>query len=148
MDWLNAFIIPLIKITFIGGIISWIVFVVFRGISRNWKQNTKWFFKYSIRRNKYPESIVVWCYDAIEKGIGYYDAKKLLYVHNGNNMELVYETLYIYDVLVKELHSKINNKNRTKEEIKDNRKFDKNHDSSIVIGLPQFKEQKGGVNNG
>lgn len=105
IDWFQDFFKPLIIITFVGGLISWVGFYVFRGINRQWNQQTKWFLKYKIGRKSFSESTLKWCLDAIENGMGYYEAKKLLFIHNGTNMDQVYETLYIYEQVLKEFYS-------------------------------------------
>jgi len=133
---LNNFIIPTVEVTIILGIVSALSYFVGRGLSRRWKQQMKWFLKYKIARKQFPETEVQWCYNAIERGVGYYDAKKLLFIHNGQNTDLVYETLYIYDQLILELHKK--NKNRTQHEISAGRKFERGYTEIRGTEFPKF----------
>lgn len=102
IDWMNGFIIPLIKIVFIGGIVCWIGFYVVKGFWNAWSKQTKFFFKFKIFRKSYPENTLKWCLDCIDKGIGYYDTKKLLMVKMLPN-EQVNETMWIYDQILNEM---------------------------------------------
>ena len=111
MEWIKGFLIPLVEVTFFLGFVSWIGFYVGRGFLRNWTQRWKWFFKFSIMRKSYPEKAMKWSFDAIEQNLGYYEAKKILFVSNGENMDQVYETLYIYDKLQLELNKQKGGKN-------------------------------------
>lgn len=135
MDWVKGFIIPIIELTVIGGFISYIGFYVVRGLKRSWDQQTKWILKYKIPflKKKYPEETIKWCMDQIDQGIGYYDAKKLLFIHNGNNLNQIYETMFIYDQLVMELSR---DKTRTKEEKEDGRKLTRCYSKDQTAKLP------------
>lgn len=135
MPFVQTFLVPIVSLCFLGGIISWISFVSYREISRLWKQQTKWIFKYKVMRKSYPEKTIAWCLGCFDEGIGYYDAKKLLLVKNGNNLDQVYETLYIYDQLISELHSK--NNIMTKEERQDGRKYERSYSEVEAIKLPE-----------
>jgi hypothetical protein len=136
-SWMTNFLIPLFEITFFLGLVSWIGFYVGRGFFRNWQQRWKWFFKFSIMRKPYPEKAMRWSFDAIEKNLGYYDAKKMLFVNNGENMDQVYETLYIYDKLQIELSK--NNKNKSKEEMQDAQKLQRGHNEIKSTEFPSLK---------
>jgi len=135
MDWVNGFFLPLAEVVVIGGIIGYIGFFILRGLRRNWTQQTKWFFKYSIFRKKMPETTVLWCINAIENHIGYYDAKKLLYVHNGENMDYVYETLWIYDKIIMDLY-----KERKKNKIVGNMELGRGYQNIKNTQLPETKK--------
>jgi hypothetical protein len=137
MAFVKNFLIPLLEITIVGGVISYFGFYIYRGFSRLWRKQMKWFFKYKIMRKTYPDETVKWCMDAIDQGIGYYDAKKLLFVNIGHNEDQIYETLYVYDRLILELHHKKNY--RTEKEIKSGRKFERGFDATEISKLPDTK---------
>jgi len=84
-----------------------------------------------------PEPIVQWCIDAIDNGVGYYDAKKLLYVNNGTNMEQVWETLWIYDKIILDLN-KLNKKTGGN---KDGRKFERGYSKIERTELPTTESE-------
>ena len=104
MEWLKNFIIPLIEIIFLGGIGLFILFYVGRAVWNAWSKSFKFTWKYSIRRNLYPETTVKWIIDCIDKGIGYYDAKKILMVKMYPD-DQINETLWIYDKIIIELNN-------------------------------------------
>ena len=135
MSLVKNFIIPIIEIAFVGGLAGYGIYILYRGTSRSWKQQLKWTWKYKIRRKSWPEKTVAWCLNAIEQGIGYYDAKKILYIKNGQNMDQVYETLFIYDELINDFAKNIN---KTKNEKTANKKFGKNYSVIERLTLPQF----------
>jgi hypothetical protein len=99
MDWVKGFFIPLIEIVFIGGIAGTVLFVIGKAIYNGWSKSFKFFWKYKIRGNAYPESYVKWVLDCIDKGIGFYDAKKMLFVKMMPKNQ-IWETLYIYDEIL------------------------------------------------
>jgi len=101
-DWVSGFFVPLMEIVFVVGIGLLIGYWIGKGIHNAWTKSFKFILRYSIGRKKYPEQVVKWCYDAIEKGIGYYDAKKFLMVKMLPD-EQVNETLWIYDKILLEL---------------------------------------------
>jgi len=103
MDWLSNFFIPLIKAIFIFGISGYIVFIVIKAFRNAWRKSWKYSWKYSIKKRKYPEHVVLWCYQCIEKGIGYYDAKKLLMVKMCPDWQ-INETLWIFDRVIDQLN--------------------------------------------
>jgi len=102
MEWIKGFFIPLIEIIGIGGIVCWIGFYVAKGFHNAWSKQTKFFFKFKIRRKSYPESTLKWCLECIDEGIGYYDAKKMLMVKMLPDAE-VNETMWIYDQILNEM---------------------------------------------
>lgn len=113
MDWIKNFIIPTIEVVFIGGFISGGLYFVCKAFWNAWRKQGKFFFKYKIKRKIYPENTVKWVIDCMDKGIGYYDAKKFLFV-KGMSENQIYETLFIYDQILKELKGGINNNVRVK----------------------------------
>lgn len=139
MDWVKGFLIPIIEVIFIGGIASFFGFYIFRGLYRTWKQQIKWILKYNIPfiRKPMPEKTILWCMDAIDKGIGFYDVKKILFIENHNNMDQVYETLFIYDKIIKEMHHKKNL--RTEKEVEKGRKFERNFNKIVIGDLPKIE---------
>ena len=104
VDWVNGFIIPLIEIVFIGGLILWVGYYVFKGLWNAWSKQTKFFFRYKMPfiKKSYPESTLKWCLDCIDQGIGYYDAKKMLMIKMLPD-DQVNETMYIYDQILNEM---------------------------------------------
>lgn len=96
------FFIPIISLTFIFGIFGFIIFIVIKAFRNVWKKQTKWFFKYKVMRKKYPEDTVQWCFNTLNNGFGWYDAKKFLLIKMIPDDQLN-ETLYIYDQIIIEL---------------------------------------------
>jgi hypothetical protein len=103
MNWLNGFFIPLIEITFILGIVGFLLFYIGRAVRITWKRSFKYFIKYKIFRNKYPEPTIAWCLKCVDGGIGWYDAKKLMLIKM-YPQDQIYETLYIYDQVLNKLN--------------------------------------------
>jgi hypothetical protein len=68
--------------------------------------------KYSIFRKRYPEKTVIWVMNCIDNGIGYYDAKKLLFLKMVSQ-NTINETMFIYDKIL----------NQMKGGLEDGRKF-------------------------
>jgi hypothetical protein len=102
VDWVNGLIIPVIQVAIIGGVIVTVLYFIGKAFWNAWSKQAKFFVKYKIMRKKYPEHILRWCVDAIDKGIGYYDAKKFLLI-NMIPTDHLYETLYIYDQIINEM---------------------------------------------
>lgn len=102
MDWLNNFIIPIIEVVIIGGVFLTIAFFIGRAIWNAWSKSLKFIWKYKILRRKYPEQQLIFIMDCIDKKIGFYGAKKLLYINMKSQKE-INETLFIYDQVVKEM---------------------------------------------
>jgi hypothetical protein len=103
IDWINGFIIPIIELTFIGGIILFVGFYVGKAFYNTYTKQAKFFFKYKIFRKQYPESTLKWCLDAFDKGIGYYDAKKLMMIKMVEQGK-INETLWIYEQVLSEFY--------------------------------------------
>lgn len=122
MDWVNGFIVPIVKVIFIIGFVGIIAFFVFKGFLNAWKKSLKFTIKYKIFRKKYPEQIMMWVLDCIDKGIGWYDAKKFLFIKMVDE-DKINETMWIYDRVISEL-------NKQKGGIKYGREF-KGSDSQI-----------------
>lgn len=108
MDWVNGLIIPVVKVVFIGGIVGWIGWIVFKAFHNAWSKQTKFFFKYKIMRKGYPEKTLKWCLDCIDQGIGYYDAKKMLFVNMLPESQ-IHETMWIYDQILNTMKGGMNN---------------------------------------
>jgi len=104
MEWVKDFLTPLIKVIFIGGFGLTALFYTFKGFYNAWQKSWRFIWKYSIRRKKYPETTVVWCWEAIDKGVGWYDAKKILMVKSVDP-KTINETLWIYDKIISELNN-------------------------------------------
>jgi len=97
-DWL----IPIIKVSFYVGIFGFIFYVVGKAFHNAWSKQWKFIWIYKIRKKPYPEKIMVWYIEAMEKGIGWYDAKKLLMV--GGHPQ-INEILWIYDQVILEFNN-------------------------------------------
>jgi hypothetical protein len=102
VEWLNGFFVPLIKIVFVGGIIGFIAYIVCKAFYNAYTKSFKFFLKYSIFRKPNPESVVKWCMECVEKGVGWYDAKKLLLIKNVEQGK-VNEIMWIYDKILDKL---------------------------------------------
>ena len=126
------FFTPLIKIILIGGFVLTISYYVIRAFYNVWTKQVKFFLKYKIMRKKYPEKTVVWCFKAIEQGIGWYDVKKTLMI-KGIRKGTINETLYIYDQILKEL-------NKSQGGIQNGRKYKRSYskDEKQSTELPSF----------
>lgn len=133
MGILNSFIIPLIQVTFLLGIISFVVIVVYIAFRNAWRKQTKFYFRYKfpLFKKPYPEKLLKWILDCFDRGIGYYDAKKLLMVKMVPDNE-IYEILWIYDQVINEL-------NKQKGGLKNGGKFERcNSKIEATAELPQF----------
>jgi len=122
MDFVKEFLTPLIKVLFIGGFLGFIVFYVGKAFHNAWSKSFKFTLRYKILRKPLPEKKLLWCMEAIEKGIGWYDAKKIMMVAGTRKSEMN-ETLWIYDKVILELN---NNK-----EVKQNGRKYKGSNSKI-----------------
>lgn len=110
MDWVNGFIIPLVEVTLLGGLGGWILFIVGKAFWNGWSKAGKFIWKYKIRRKAYPEKTMKWILECYEKGVGWYDAKKILMVAGKPTAE-INEVLWIYDQLILELNKEQGGKN-------------------------------------
>jgi len=104
MEWVSGFLTPLIKVIFIGGFVGGIVWFVGKGFYNAWTKSWKFVWKYKIMRRSYPEKKLLWCMEAVDKGIGWYDAKKLMMIAGTKTSEMN-ETLWIYDQVILELNN-------------------------------------------
>ena len=104
MAFVQNWLIPFIKILFLGGIIGYICFIVGKAFHNAWTKQWKFVYNYKIRSRSYPEKKLLWCMDAMEKGIGWYDAKKVMMVAGTPTSEMN-ETLWIYDQVINELNN-------------------------------------------
>jgi len=100
MAFVQSWLIPIIKITFLGGIIGYIVFVIGKAFHNAWSKSWKFVWKYRIKKQKYEEKTLLWCLDASDKGLGWYDIKKILMVA-GKPTSQINEILWIYDEIFK-----------------------------------------------
>ena len=116
MEFVRQFLTPLIKILFIGGFIGFGLFYLIKAFHNAWSKEWKFIWKYSIKRRSYPETTLSWCMEGAEKGLGWYDIKKLLMV-KGMRTDVMNETLWIYDKVISEL-------NKSKGGVKNGRKFE------------------------
>jgi hypothetical protein len=99
MEWIKGFIIPLVEVILIGGIGGWLGFLIGRAVYKGWKTSGKFVWKYTIMRKQYNETTLKWVLNAIDQGIGYYDARKFLLLKDVPEMQ-VNETLWIYDKII------------------------------------------------
>jgi len=104
MDLLVEYIIPLIKVIFLGGFFGVISFFVGKGFHNAWTKEWKFIWKYNIRKKPYPEKTLLWCWDAVERGLGWYDVKKHLMIKN-TKQNILNETLWIYDKIISDLNN-------------------------------------------
>lgn len=103
MSIVSNIIVPAIKIIFyIGFFGSLIYFIGWKALWNAWSKRYKFVFRYKVRRKPYPESIVKWCIDNMQDGVGYWQTKKFLMVKNRPQKE-INEILWIYEQLLKEL---------------------------------------------
>jgi len=105
ISWFHGLIIPLIKTCFVGGIFAFIIFYIYRAFNNAYSKQMKFFWKFKIRKKPYPESSVKWIMECMDKGIGWYDAKRLLYV-KGQNENDINEMMFIYDEILKTMGNK------------------------------------------
>lgn len=112
VEWVSGFFIPMIEIIFIFGIVGFFLFYIIKGFHNAWAKSWKFFFKYKIGRKSYNEKTLKWCLECMDKGIGWYDAKKIMMVAMVNTNQMN-ETLWIYDQIISEFNNqkggKINN---------------------------------------
>ena len=103
MDWVNGFIIPLVEVVIIGGCILTVCGIIGKAIYNAWTKQTKFFFRYKILRKKYADEMVALCMENIDKGIGWYDTKKMLLLEGKLNQDKIYETMYVYDIILNQM---------------------------------------------
>ena len=102
MDWIKQFIAPIIEIIFIGGILSFIGYYVFRAFYNAWTKSWKYVLKYRIKKNPYTEKHVKFVMDCIDQKKSYYNTKKELLLRSTSENE-VNEIMWIYNQVWKEL---------------------------------------------
>jgi len=103
MEWFSGFILPIIKVVFLGGVMGWIVYIVIKAFHNAWTKSWKFVWKYKIRKKAYPEKTMDWIFSCIDAGIGWYDAKKLMMVKMTPQV-MIDETLWIFDNVITELN--------------------------------------------
>jgi len=101
MSIVTTIVTPIITTVFIGGFLLWILFMIYKGVSKSFP-NFKFFMKYSIFRKKFNEKVVEWCMDAITKDMSNIDAEKFLLM-KGIKPNRIKETMYIYDKVLNEM---------------------------------------------
>lgn len=111
MEWIKGFFIPLIEIVFFGALFGFICYYIIKAVWNVWSKQLKFIWKYKIRRKSYPEKTVEWIMNCVDKGIGWYSAKKLLMVNMMNNKDID-ETLWIYDQVIEQLKGGLKNNGR------------------------------------
>lgn len=131
IDWINGFLIPIIKLTIYGGMILVAGYFLFKGLHNAWTKQLKFIWKYKIRKKPYPEKDLKWCLDCIDKGIGWYDAKKLLLI-NMHPQDQVNEVMWIYDAIINEMQGLKGGLNRNV------REFKRNDSKTQSTELPKF----------
>jgi len=124
VDWINGFIIPIITITFLGGLFSVFIFFIIYGFRNAWTKSWKFIWKYKIRRKEYPDKIIDWLFLCIDAEINWYDAKKMMMVKMIPQPQ-INETLWIYDRIIDELQDE---KGGSKEH---GRKFERDYSKKI-----------------
>lgn len=95
MTLVQTILTPIITSVVIGGFVLWILFLIYKGISKSFP-NFKYAMKYTIFRKKFNEKVVEWCMNAISKDMSNIDAEKFLLM-KGVNPKRVKEAMYIYD---------------------------------------------------
>jgi hypothetical protein len=129
----EGIIIPIVTTVIGGSILLGFIFFVVKGFRNAWRKSAKFSLKYGLLRKKYPDEVVTWCSDCVRKGIGYYDAKKLMMVKMMPD-EKINETLWIFDKLINEL----NKENKRKGGVKYGREFERGN--SKIEGTTEFPQ--------
>jgi len=124
MAFVSGFLIPLIKVTFIFGIVGWILFIIGKAFHNAWVKSWKFIWKYKIRKKAYPETTIDWIFSCIDANIGWYQAKKLLMVKM-TPQPMINETLWIYDQIAVELNKENGGKKQN------GRKFERGYSKEI-----------------
>jgi len=99
MEILDLFILPIAKLVIIGSLFGIIGFFVIKAFHNAYTKSFKYYMRHKIFRKPYPEKTVLWCLDCMQKGIGWYGAKKLLMVRTLPQKQ-INETLWIYDQIL------------------------------------------------
>ena len=99
---LESVIKPAIIIVGVGGFISMCGYFVAKAFYNAYTKSFKFFIRHKIMRKSYSHEIVLWCMDCMERGVGWYDAKKLLMVHSIPQKQ-INETLWVYDQMIIQL---------------------------------------------
>jgi len=106
MAFVETYLLPTIKLSFYLGIVGWIVYIVGKAFRNAWSKEYKFVWKYKIRKKNLPDKTVKWVSECLERGIGWYDAKKILMVKDYPQKQ-INEILWIYDVIITELDKNI-----------------------------------------
>jgi hypothetical protein len=133
MEFVSSFLSPLIKFIFLAGFIGTIAFFITWGVYNAWSKEWKFILKYKIRKKPFDEETMGWCIDAVEDGLDYYDVKKHLMI-NDVRKNILNETLWIYNMILSELHNSKGGGNNGR---KFKRCYSKNEKQSAK--LPNFK---------
>jgi len=118
MTIVQNIVIPAITLIAYIGFFGFLSYVIGKALWNGWSKRYKFVFKYKVRRKPYPESIVKWCIDNMQDGVGYWQTKKFLMVKNRPQKE-INEILWIYEQLLKELKGGIDKNGRKFEGISD-----------------------------
>lgn len=115
MSIFENLIVPVIKTTFVLGVVLPLGYFTYRGLYRYWKQQWKWIIKYKVLRyNQYPEELIQWSIKAIDNGKDYMDVKKDLFIEYVNDTDLIYEVLFVFSETEKLMKGGNNNGRRYK----------------------------------
>ena len=101
MSFVTNILTPIITVIIIGGFALWILFMIYKGISKS-VPNFKFWLKYTIFRKKFDERVVEWCIEAIEKEKNRIDSEKFLLL-KGVKPKKSKEMMYIYDQVLRNM---------------------------------------------
>jgi len=99
MSFVTNILTPIITACFIGGFVIWILFMIYKGISKS-NPNFKFTMKYKVFRKKFDEKAVEWCMGAVSKEMSRDDTEKYLLM-KGIKPKRTREAMYIYDQVLK-----------------------------------------------
>lgn len=102
VDIVRNIISPILQLTLMGGVGLFLFVIVYRAVSKQWKQKFKWIWKYSIMRKKYDDKTIKWVLDAIDSGRDYWELKKILLIKNIEENR-INEVMWIYLKTLKQL---------------------------------------------
>lgn len=95
MDWINNFVIPLMKAIVLLGVTGGFIFLILRGIIVRYRRSGKFFVKYSLFRRKIKDEYVNWITNAIQMGMTKEQCQMYLYM-KGIDKDLVNEISWLY----------------------------------------------------
>lgn len=98
MAFLDNFLIPLIKTSFLIGIIGFIAYAVFTFLYKYYNQRFRWIIKYKIKKQIVDKKDLVWVFTAMQRGMDRDQVRAQMLIY-GVKKDRIYEMIYLFDKL-------------------------------------------------